>query len=266
MAVEFGSIAPYDADDHKTPKPLDGTVSFVTGASRGIGAAIAAELASRGSHVVIDYLTHDGDAADVLAAITESGGSAECVACDVSKADEVRKTIDAVIERLGHVDVLVNNAGILRDRSLLKMSESEWNEVINVNLSSVMLTSKAVLPHMIANKRGRIVNIASFVAQAGNFGQTNYAAAKAGIIGFTRALALETARHGVTVNAVCPGFIETSMWTSIPDAIRAQIVEKIPMQRVGSPRDVARAVRFLAEEGDYITGQTLNVNGGVFIG
>ncbi len=264
MAVTIGVIS--QSESAQGAGALHGTVSLVTGASRGIGAAIAAELASRGSHVVIDYLHHDEEAAEVLQSITEQGGTAECAACDVSKPGEVRNLLNDIVERLGRIDVLVNNAGILRDRSLLKMSDSEWQEVIDVNLTSVMLTSKAALPHMIERKHGRIVNISSFVAQAGNFGQTNYAAAKAGIIGFTRALALETARYGVTVNAVCPGFIETSMWGSIPDPVRAQILQRIPMQRVGSPADVARAVRFLAEEGSYITGQTINVNGGIFIG
>lgn len=250
----------------KPARSFSGTVSVVTGASRGIGAAIAQELASRGSHVVIDYLNHESDANDVHRVIQEQGGSAECVSCDVSQPAHVREMIEGLAKRFGRIDVLVNNAGILRDRSFLKMSDSDWQDVINVNLNSVMISSKAVLPYMVEQKYGRIINISSFVAQAGNFGQTNYAAAKAGIIGFTRALSLEVARHGVTVNAICPGFIETGMWKSIPGEVREKIIAKIPMQRVGKPADIARTVGFLVEDGDYITGQTINVNGGVFIG
>lgn len=247
-------------------KALTGTVSFVTGASRGIGAAIARELAAAGSHVVIDYRVDGAGAAGVVDGISRQNGSAQRVACDVSDYEAVRETISSIVREFGRLDILVNNAGILRDRSFLKLSPGEWHEVINVNLHSVMNTCSAAIPHMLEKAFGRIVNISSFVAQAGNFGQTNYAAAKAGIIGFTRSLALEVAAKGITVNAVCPGFIETDMWRSIPDTVKETIVARIPMRRVGSPRDVARLVRFLATEGDYITGQTLNVNGGIFIG
>ena len=247
-------------------QPLTGTVSFVTGASRGIGAAIARELAAAGSHVVIDCRVDTAGADSVVEGIRRQSQSADGVICDVSDHEAVSQTVGAIVERYGRLDVLVNNAGILRDRSFLKLTPSEWHEVINVNLHSVMNTCSAVLPHMVERGAGRIVNISSFVAQTGNFGQTNYAAAKAGIIGFTRALALEVAAKGVTVNAVCPGFIETGMWHSIPDEVRQTILKRIPMRRVGSPEDVAKTVRFLATEGDYITGQTINVNGGIFIG
>lgn len=247
-------------------KPLTGAVSLVTGASRGIGAAIARELAAAGSHVVIDY-RFDSDGADsVIDEIRDSNCSAESVMCDVSDRNAVAQTIASIIEKYGRLDVLVNNAGVLRDRSFLKLSAEEWHDVINVNLNGVMHTCSAVLPHMLRRANGRIVNISSFVAQTGNFGQTNYAAAKAGIIGFTRALALEVASKGVTVNAVCPGFIETGMWRSIPGEVQKSILQRIPMHRVGSPEDVARTVRFLVSEGEYITGQTINVNGGIFIG
>lgn len=249
-----------------TQRALTGTVSFVTGASRGIGAAIARELAAAGSHVVIDYRTDADGACAVIEEIRHASGSAEGVVCDVSDPQAVAHTVSATIEKHGRVDVLINNAGILRDRSFLKLSSAEWHDVINVNLNSVMHTCSAVLPHMVRYGRGRIVNISSFVAQAGNFGQTNYAAAKAGIIGFTRALALEVASKSITVNAICPGFIETGMWQSIPGKVRESILARIPMGRVGSPEDVAKTVRFLVTEGDYITGQTINVNGGMFIG
>ena len=247
-------------------RPLTGTVSFVTGASRGIGAAIARELAASGSHVVVDYRVDSAGAERVIDEIKACNDSAESLTCDVSDGEAVAKTVASIVAKHGRLDVLVNNAGILRDRSFLKLSPGEWADVINVNLNSVMHTCSAALPHMVQRGHGRIVNISSFVAQAGNFGQTNYAAAKAGIIGFTRALALETAAKGVTVNAVCPGFIDTGMWQSIPEEVRASILARIPMRRVGSPQDVARTVRFLVSEGDYITGQTINVNGGIFIG
>jgi acetoacetyl-CoA reductase len=247
-------------------KPLTGAVAFVTGASRGIGAAIARELATAGAHVVIDYLVDSSGAACVIDDIVDRGYSAEGVVCDVSDHAAVARTISRMVDKCGRLDVLVNNAGILRDRSFVKLSPSEWHDVINVNLHSVMNTCSAALPHMLREGHGRIVNISSFVAQSGNFGQTNYAAAKAGIIGFTRSLALEVAARGITVNAVCPGFIETGMWLSIPDEVKQRLLQRIPMGRVGSPADVARTVRFLATEGDYITGQTINVNGGIFIG
>ena len=243
-----------------------GMVSVVTGASRGIGAAIARELAAAGSHVVIDYRVDSAGAASVMGEIRDESHSVESVICDVSDHAAVRDTISAIVARLGRLDILVNNAGILRDRSFLKLSPVEWHEVINVNLHGVMNTCSAALPYMVEKGFGRIVNISSFVAQTGNFGQTNYAAAKAGIIGFTRALALEVATKGITVNAICPGFIETDMWQSIPDKAKESILGRIPMRRVGLPVEVARAVRFLVAEGDYITGQTINVNGGIFIG
>jgi len=247
-------------------KPLSGTVSFVTGASRGIGAAIARELASAGSHVVIDCSTDEAGARSVVREIGADGNSAEHVVCDVSDHAAVHDCIAQLVARLGRIDVLVNNAGILRDRTFLKLSPADWHDVINVNLHSVMSTCSAVLPNMTERGYGRIVNISSFVAQTGNFGQTNYATAKAGMIGFTRSLALEVAKKGITVNAICPGFIETGMWRSIPSQTQSAIVARIPMQRVGTPEDVARAVRFLVVDGDYVTGQTLNVNGGLFIG
>jgi len=173
---------------------------------------------------------------------------------------------EEISRQYGSLDILINNAGILRDRRFVKMSPQDWREVMDVNLGGVVNACAMALPGMLDRSYGRIVSVASFVAQAGNFGQTNYATAKAGIIGLTRTLALEVARNNVTVNAVCPGFIETGMWGSIPDEVRAKLLERIPMRRVGQPRDVATLIRFLVSEGDYVTGQTLNVNGGVFIG
>ena len=254
------------ARTERANKPLAGTVSLVTGASRGIGAAIARDLAGCGSHVVIDY-THDEAGADfVVTEILLQNGTAEKIACDVSDHGAVKAAVADLLETHGHIDIVVNNAGILRDRSFLKLSQQDWNDVISVNLNGVMNVCASVVPGMVQNGYGRIVNISSFVAQTGNFGQTNYAAAKAGMIGFTRALALEVARKGVTVNAVCPGFIETNMWRSIPTEVQENILARIPMRRVGSPEDVASAVRFLVLDADYMTGQTLNINGGIYIG
>ncbi len=169
-------------------------------------------------------------------------------------------------ERLGPVEVLVNNAGILRDRTFKKMSIKDWHEVIQTNLTSVMNCCHVAAPDMISAGWGRIVNISSFVGQMGNFGQANYSAAKAGIIGFTKTLAIELARNNITVNAVCPGFVETEMWNSVPPNIQEKILDRIPMHRTARPYEIARGVRFLVCEADYMTGQSLNINGGIYMG
>jgi acetoacetyl-CoA reductase len=245
---------------------LDGRVALVTGASRGIGAEIARELAAQGATAIVNYREDESGAGAVVGEIRAAGGSAEPLRCDVSDYAAV-STMAAEIQRLhGGIDVLVNNAGILRDKRFARMSPDDWKSVLGVNLEGVLNVCSAFVSGMVERRFGRIVNISSFVAQAGNFGQTNYATAKAGIIGFTRALALELARSDVTVNAVCPGFIATGMWKSIPDDVRDKLIERIPMRRVGEPSDVASLVRFIVSEGNYITGQVFNVNGGVFIG
>jgi acetoacetyl-CoA reductase len=245
---------------------LQGKIALVTGASRGIGAGIAAELARNGAHVIINHLETQAAAESVAERIRLNGGSATVRGFDVSDANAVRESIAALGGEIGPIEIVVNNAGILRDRSFAKMSIDEWNEVVAVNMNGAMHVCSAVVGSMTSRGYGRIVNIASFVAQAGNFGQTNYAASKAGMIGFSRALALELASHGVTVNCVCPGFIETDMWRSIPERTREAILARIPLGRVGSVSDVASVVRFLVVEGAYVTGQTFNVNGGLFIG
>jgi acetoacetyl-CoA reductase len=245
---------------------LNGRVALVTGASRGIGAEIARELAAQGATAIVNYREDEGGAGAVVGEIRAAGGSAEPVRCDVSDYAAV-SAMAAEIERVhGGIDVLVNNAGILRDMRFARMSPDDWKSVLGVNLEGVLNVCSAFVTGMVERRFGRIVNISSFVAQAGNFGQTNYATAKAGIIGFTRALALELAKADVTVNAVCPGFIATGMWRSIPDDVRDKLLERIPMRRVGEPSDVASLVRFIVSEGNYITGQVFNVNGGVFIG
>ncbi|AOV07517.1 3-oxoacyl-[acyl-carrier-protein] reductase [Sporosarcina ureilytica] len=245
-------------------KPLEGKVAIVTGGSRGIGAAIAKELADKGAHVAINYQSRSDAADEVIKDIEENEGSAIAVKADVSNAQDIAQFMEEVKNRFGKIDILVNNAGITRDRTFRRLSEEEWNEVINVNLNSVYNTTSAVINHMLEQKSGRVINISSIIGQAGGFGQTNYAAAKAGMIGFTKSLALETARNGITVNAVCPGFIGTEMVQAMPEDVLAKVVAKVPMQRLGTPKEIAEAVVFLAQA-DYITGQTINVNGGLYM-
>ncbi len=246
--------------------PLLDKVALVTGSSRGIGSAIAAELARCGAHTIINYVRGKESAELVVQNIQEAGGSARSEAGDVADPDAVKAMVDRIVEENGHIDILVNNAGILRDRTFRKMSLADWHEVINTNLTSVMNTCHVVVPLMLAQNGGRIVNISSFVGQMGNFGQANYSAAKAGIIGFTKSLAIELAKNNIMVNAVCPGFVNTEMWRSVPAPIQEKILERIPMHRVAEPDEVARGVRFLVTEADYMTGQSLNINGGIYMG
>ncbi|WP_052484193.1 3-oxoacyl-[acyl-carrier-protein] reductase [Bacillus sp. OxB-1] len=248
----------------ETGKPLAGQVAIVTGGSRGIGAAIAKELARNGAIVAINFVSGFEKAESVVREIEEQGGASFAFQSDVSKAEDVQEFIKEVKDRFGKIDILVNNAGITRDRTFRKLSQEEWNEVINVNLSSVYHTTSAVINHMLAQKYGRIINISSIIGQAGGFGQTNYSAAKAGMLGFTKSLALETARNGITVNAICPGFIATEMVAAMPENVLDSIVSKVPMQRLGKTEEVAEAVLFLAQA-DYITGQQINVNGGLYM-
>ena len=247
-------------------KPLAGKVALITGSSRGIGSAIATELARVGAHVVVNYVRGKDSAQHVVDRIVDSGGNAHSEIGDVSRVDDVRSMLDRVNEKCGRIDILVNNAGILRDRTFKKMQLSDWHEVIDTNLTSVMNCCHIAVPYMMEKKYGRIVNISSFVGQMGNFGQSNYSAAKAGIIGFTKSLAIELAVAGITVNAVCPGFVETEMWQSVPENIKEKILDRIPMHRVASPVEIAQGVRFLVTEADYMTGQSLNINGGIYMG
>lgn len=245
---------------------LTGKVAIVTGSSRGIGAAIASELARCGAYVVINCVSAKSAADEVVTRCKEAGGDGHAEVADVSKAEDVEAMVNRVLEKTKRVDILVNNAGILRDRTYRKLSLDDWHQVINTNLTSVMNTCHLVVPHMIDGGGGRIVNISSFVGQMGNFGQANYAAAKAGIIGFTKSLAIELARYNIMVNSVCPGFVNTEMWRSVPDNVRDKILERIPMHRVAEPLEIARGVRFLVTEADYMTGQSLNINGGIYMG
>ena len=246
-------------------KRLDGKTAIVTGAGRGIGRAIAKELAMTGANVVINY-SSSGEAAYALGdELQEYGIEPLVIQADVTDFGQVDSMVKQTLEKFGHIDVLVNNAGITRDKTLKNMSRENWDEVIHVNLGSLFNCTKLVLPHMLAQRSGKIINISSFVALAGNVGQANYAATKAGIIGFTKSVALEVARHGITVNAVCPGFTETDMLWTVPENIRQRILDKIPMGRFGTAEEIAACVRYIATEGDYMTAQAISINGGVYI-
>src|SRR5579884_815447 len=246
-------------------KRLDGKTAIVTGAGRGIGRAIAKELGETGANVVINYNT-SAEAANTLAdEIRAYGPQALVVKADVTDFEQAGQMVRQTIETFGQIDILVNNAGITRDKTLKNMTREHWDEVVHVNLGSLFNCTKQVLPFMLERKSGKIVNISSFVALAGNIGQANYAATKAGIIGFTKSVALEVARHGITVNAVCPGFTETDMLFEVPENIRQRILEKIPMARFGTAEEIASCVRYIVTEADYMTAQAISINGGVYI-
>jgi acetoacetyl-CoA reductase len=246
---------------------LKGRVALVTGASRGIGRGVAEALAAHGAAVAVNYTNQDEKAQEVVDSIRAAGGSALRHRANVGDLDEVRQMVRRVEKDLGQVDILVNNAGINRDRSFKNMDATEWSKVVTVNLTGVFNCTRTVIDGMLVRQYGRIINISSVVGQAGNFGQANYAATKAGILGFTKTVALETARKGVTVNAVCPGFIETEMVAGIPGDVQEQIVARIPLGRFGRADEVAAAVLFLvADQAAYVTGQIISPNGGLYLG
>jgi 3-oxoacyl-[acyl-carrier protein] reductase len=248
-----------------TIRTLDGQIALVTGASRGIGRAVALALAEAGAEVVVNYSSSPDAADSVVGEITGSGGRAYAVQANVADEEAVNDLIKTVIERSGRIDVLVNNAGITRDGLLMRMKTEDWQSVINLNLSGVFLCTRAVTRPMLKQKSGRIINITSVVGLMGNAGQSNYAAAKAGVVGFTRSTAKEMASRGITVNAVAPGFIATDM---TKDLDAEGILAAIPLGRFGTPEQVAGAVRFLAADpaAAYITGQVLQVDGGMVMG
>ncbi len=245
---------------------LQGSAAIVTGGSRGIGAAIVRELAKNGVNVVINYQS-SSEAATALVQEVESthGVKAYAVQADVSKTEDARRLVTEAKERFGRLDILVNNAGITRDRTFRKLSEEDWNQVIQVNLNSIFYITQAALPDLLESENGRIISISSIIGQAGGFGQTNYSAAKAGIIGFTKSLALELAKTNVTVNSICPGFIETDMLAFVKEEIRETIKARIPQRRFGLPEEIAKGVLYLVKDGAYITGQCLNINGGLYM-
>ena len=245
---------------------LEGKIALVTGASRGIGASIAKQLARAGARV-FGTATTDAGAAVISAYLSAEKMQGQGMVLDVCDETSIASVLEAIQAQVGTVELLINNAGITRDNLMLRMKEEEWSAVINTNLSSVFRLSKACVRGMIKARQGRIVNITSIVGHTGNPGQVNYAAAKAGIMGFTKSLAQEIATRNVTVNAVAPGFIDTDMTRALPEAQREALLKIIPMQRLGEPEDIANAVLFLcSDKANYITGQTLHVNGGMFMG
>ena len=244
---------------------LEGRTALVTGAARGIGKAIALRLAHEGAKVAVNYKTSETQAKEVVEQIAATGGEALMIQANVCDVGESRGLVRRVLDYWGHLDILVNNAGITRDRSLRKLTDEDWLSIIDNNLHSVYLCTTAAMPGMIEQKYGRIINISSYVGQAGNFGQANYAASKGGIIAFTKTAAIELARFNVTVNAIAPGFTLTDMLAKVPPEIQEQIKARIPMGRFGDPDEVAKVVVFVAADGDYITGQQINVNGGIYM-
>ena len=242
---------------------LSGEIVLVTGASRGIGAAIADTLAAQGA-IVIGTATTDAGAAAIGERLVASGGAGRTL--DVTDGAAVEALVDAIAKDFGPISILVNNAGITRDQLLLRMKDEDWNAIIDTNLSSVFRTSKAVLRGMMKARKGRIINIASVIGLTGNAGQANYAAAKAGIIAFSKSLAKEIGSRGITVNVVAPGFIETDMTRALPEAQKDAMQGQIALGRFGAPADIAEAVAFLAgPAAAYITGETLHVNGGMYM-
>jgi len=246
-------------------KQLDGQVAIVTGASRGIGRACAKELADCGAAVIVNYYTNEEAANTLVGEITSDGGRALAVRAGVGHPDDVTAMVEKTMSEYGQIDILVNNAGVNRDRTLRRMTAEEWNEVINTDLNSAFYCTSAVLPHMIERNYGRIINMSSIIGQMGNMGQSNYAAAKAGLIAFSKSAAQEFARFNITVNAMCPGFIETDMVMALTDEVKAALIAKIPLGRFGKPEEVASFVRYLCTEGDWITGQQFNPNGGMYM-
>lgn len=244
---------------------LNNKVAIVTGGAKGIGEAITRELAKNGVKVVINYNSSVGPAEKLIAELKEAGCEVYAVQADVSNLEQSRKLVEETIQHFGQLDILINNAGITRDKTFKKLSEEDWRTVIDVNLNSVYNTSSAALPHLLESDSGRIINISSIIGQFGGFGQTNYAAAKAGLIGYTKSLALELAKSSVTVNAICPGYIETEMVKEIPEEVREKLIAKVPQRRLGQPEEIARGIIFLCQDGDYITGQQLNINGGIYM-
>ncbi|GAB3513804.1 3-oxoacyl-ACP reductase FabG [Pseudoxanthomonas daejeonensis] len=244
-------------------RPLAGEIALVTGASRGIGAAIADELAARGA-TVIGTATSDGGAEAIGGRLAAHGGHGRKL--DVTDAGAVEALIDAIGKEFGAVSILVNNAGITRDNLLMRMKEEDWQAILDTNLTSVYRTSKAVMRGMMKARKGRIVNIASVIGATGNAGQANYAAAKAGIIAFSKSLAKEIGSRNVTVNVVAPGFIDTDMTRDLPEDAKNAMLGQIALGRLGEPADIARAVAYLAgPDAGYITGETLHVNGGMYM-
>lgn len=238
--------------------------ALVTGASRGIGREIALQLASRGAYVIVNYAGNKQAAESVVSEIKAAGGNGEAYQCSVDKFDDVKVMIDYIVRERKAIDIIVNNAGITKDNLLLKMTESDFDDVIDINLKGAFNVCKHALRSMLKKRSGRIINITSVVGITGNTGQVNYSSSKAGLIGLTKSIAQEVASKGITVNAVAPGFIQTDMTDVLSEEAKQNLINSVPMKRIGVPADIANAVCFLAsEEAGYITGQIIEVNGGM---
>ena len=251
-------------------KLLTGKVAVITGASRGIGAAIARELGAFGSHLVLNYARNAQLAEALALEIQEADlpgqpGSVVAIQADISDKDEATKLMDAVRQQFGRLDILINNAGVTHDHTFKKMTIEEWEDVIGTDLNGAFYCTHAAMPYLLEHEGGKVVNIGSAIGLSGNIGQANYAAAKAGLIGWTNSLAREWARYNITVNCVAPGFTETDMLSQVAPEIREQIYQRIPLHRFGTVQEVASLVRYLVTEGGYITGQVISVNGGLYV-
>ncbi|NWF92062.1 MAG: 3-oxoacyl-[acyl-carrier-protein] reductase [Syntrophaceae bacterium] len=244
---------------------LEAKVAWVTGAAQGIGRTVALLLAQNGADIAVSDINLE-KAEETAKEIEAMGRRAMAIKTDVADARDVERTVETILRRFGQIDILVNNAGIARDRLILRMTEEDWDAVIDVNLKGTFNCTKAVIRYMSKQRSGKIVNIASVVGEMGNIGQANYAASKAGVIGLTKTVAREFAQRGINVNAIAPGYIETAMTDALPEKVKEELKRMIPMERLGKPEDVAQAVLFLVSEASsYITGQVLNVNGGIYM-
>lgn len=243
---------------------LFGKIALVTGASRGIGHAIALELAHLGADIAVNYRVSQAEAEELGHEVQSLGRRCLLVQGHVGEPKEAREIVKRVIDEWGRLDILVNNAGITRDHSIRKLTDDEWHEVMKVNLDGIFYTISAAIPKMIEQKFGRIINISSYSAEGGIIGQANYAASKGGMMAFTKVIALELAKYNITANCVAPGFTATDMFSKVPAEVQDQIRSKIPMGRFGTPEDVAKAAAYLAADAPYVTGETLNVNGGIY--